>query len=162
MSNSWGPPGSQEIAPLYLDQIPNLLRSKSEYWQMVPHTYHVSGKGEVGEWPSERTKCICDLKPKPAKAPPTPFAGRAGLGGPHRAPGWAAACPWGPDRGPASHPQRLPRGEMREPLSRAPSSTRLLVVLPDLPLRSHPEGVKSVFRSKCLLPGGKEGESIPL
>lgn len=43
------------------------------------------------------------------------------------------------------------RGQLKQ-------STRHPVVLQDLSLRSHREGVKSVFRSKCLLEGGKGGE----
>ena len=43
------------------------------------------------------------------------------------------------------------RGQLKQ-------STQHPVVLPDLSLRSHWEGVKSVFRSKCLLEGGTGGE----
>lgn len=43
------------------------------------------------------------------------------------------------------------RGQLKQ-------STRHPVVLQDLSLRSHWERVKSVFRSKCLLEGGKGGE----
>ena len=43
------------------------------------------------------------------------------------------------------------RGQLKQ-------STQHPVVLPDISLRSLWEGVKSVFRSKCLLEGGKGGE----
>lgn len=59
---------------------------------------------------------------------------------------------------PAEAPKRQDEGAAKP----SAQQHQLLVVLPDLPLSSHPEGVKSVFRSKCLLPGGKEEESIPL
>lgn len=63
MSNPWGLGGDQEIAPVYLDQIPNLLRNKE---------YPAAGAQRVSSFVTEKGEVV--LLPKWARLLPARHA----------------------------------------------------------------------------------------
>lgn len=126
-----------------------------------PHTCHVPGKGEVGEWLSGRTKCICDLKPKPAK-PPCHLCRQSWPGGSPQGPRMGGSLPLGPRQrasfSPTEAPKRQDEGAAKPSAQQHPAPS----CSPRFTAQITPGGSKECLSVKMPPPGGKEGESVPL